>query len=150
MAETDRSVHIELVTAAATGRAAEVASALERGADIHYEDDLAFRAAVFTGHGAIARFLVERGANIHAAGEEALFYAAKRGDIETVGLLLAQGAVVEDMIKARPREITAECRAALQAPDSAKRGEAFKTNFARVKKIDPVQKFKLNRRPPSP
>lgn len=146
----DQSVHIELVTAAATGRAAEVAAALGRGADIHYEDDLAFRAAVFTGHGAVARFLIEQGADIHAAGEEALFYAAKRGDLDMVGLLLGQGAVIEQMIKARPRDITPECLAALQAPDSAKRSDAFKSNFERVKKIDPVQKFRLKGAPPSP
>lgn len=150
MSDADQSVHIELVTAAATGAGDAVARALEAGANVHYEDDLALRAAVFTGHEAIAGFLLEKGANVHAAGEEALFYAAKRGDDETVSLLLGHGAIIKDMIQARRREITPECIETLNRHESKRLHEAFQQNFKRVKKPETGNKFKLNGRPPSP
>src|SRR5690349_15370392 len=95
----------ELVTAAATGMVDMVRVLIDTpGYDIHFEDDLALRSASYTGYTNIVKLLVEKGANVHASGNEALLYAAKRGDDKTVGYLLSKGADIDMMKRMHKKE----------------------------------------------
>ena len=150
MDEEDDVLGIQLVTAAATGMLEMVDVALAAGADIHYNDDLALRSAVFTGNSAVVKHLVEKGANIHASGEEALLYAAKRRDDDIVSLLLAKGASIAVMMSAHKKEVDRECLETLDGHESHKLRDAFEANFSKLKKPDSGQKFRLPKKPPSP
>ena len=57
------------------------------GADIHDLDDLALRWASEEGHLDVVKFLVERGADIHTEDDEALRWASEEGHLEVVNYL---------------------------------------------------------------
>lgn len=142
---------IELVTAATLGMIDHLRALLDQpGYDIHYDNDLALRSASYTGYNEVVKLLVEKGANVNAAGGEALLYAAKRGDTETVGYLLSKGADMELMLRANPREIDQTTRDTLDQFQSKKLREVFEKNFERLKKPGSGNKFKLRKMPPSP
>jgi ankyrin repeat protein len=61
---------------------------------IHTRDDEALRYAAERGNINAVAFLIERGANVHAREDWALRYAAKSGRTEVVKLLLKHGADV--------------------------------------------------------
>ena len=86
----------ELLQAAEVGHTHIVALLLDRGADLHYEEDLVLYTAVSEGHLETARLLLDRGAHIRAGGYDALRVAAARGQIDIVRLLLDRGAEVGD------------------------------------------------------
>jgi len=65
---------------------------LDRGADIHADNDWALRTASRFGHLEVARLLLDRGADIHAVDDYALRWAAEAGHLEVVRLLLDRGA----------------------------------------------------------
>ena len=65
---------------------------LDRGADIHAEDDQALLNAAENGNTEIVKLLLDRGADIHAVNDAALRYTAMKGRTETVKLLLDRGA----------------------------------------------------------
>lgn len=67
---------------------------LDRGANIHADDDRALRAAARYGHAAIVQLLLARGAKADACGSEALQSAASYGHAGIVGNLLDYGADV--------------------------------------------------------
>jgi hypothetical protein len=82
----------ELVAAARMGATAEVATLLDRGANIHALEDLALREAVIHGRTSTVELLLDRDANMHALEDEALRLAAVYGQTDMVRLLLARGA----------------------------------------------------------
>ena len=65
---------------------------IEQGADIHVDNDFAFRFASEFGHLETVKFLVEQGANIHANNDSALRTASLNGHLEIVKYLVEQGA----------------------------------------------------------
>ncbi len=146
----DDILGIQLVTAAATGMLEMVDAALAAGADLHYNNDLALRSAVFTGNSHIAKHLIEKGADIHASAEEALLYAAKRRDDDLVRLLLDKGASIAVMMSAHKKEVDRDCLETLDGHESSKLREAFEANFSKLKKPEAGQKFRLPKKPPSP
>ena len=76
--------------AADGGRTAVVALLLDRGADVHYEDDHALHWAAYLGHLETVTLLLQRGATPH---HHILQYAVQRGDHAVADLLRAHGAV---------------------------------------------------------
>ena len=67
--------------------------AVNLGADIHTNDDYAFRASAYYGHIESINYLLEKGANIHAKNDFALNYAIKYNMEETIEILKTKGAV---------------------------------------------------------
>ena len=87
--------NISLVIAVADRNSGAVTAALEKGADVHYQDDLPLRSAVYLGYTDIAGLLLKNGANVHTGGEELLFIALKAHDMPMIDLLLEKGADVK-------------------------------------------------------
>jgi ankyrin repeat protein len=79
-----------LQAAAGNGHTETVALLLDRGADIHADDNLALGWAADGGHTQIVALLLERGADIHADNDWPLQAAASNGHTDTVALLLKQ------------------------------------------------------------
>ena len=151
MTENEQAKGIELVTAATLGMIEEVRVLLETpGYNIHYEDDLALRSASYTGYTNVVKLLVEKGANVQAGGGEALLYAAKRRDDSTVAYLLEKGADIDIMLRIHKKEVDQACLETLDKFQSQKLRDAFENNFARIKKPEDSEKFKLRKKPPSP
>lgn len=94
--EKGANVHAEedhaLRYSAEYGRLEMVRLLLEKGADIHARDDEALRYSAMNGHLEVVRLLLEKGANIRAYEDETLRLSAKNGHIEVVRLLLEKGA----------------------------------------------------------
>jgi hypothetical protein len=67
---------------------------LERGADVHAEDDEALRLAAKMGMKQVVELLLQHGADVHAEDDEALRLAARKGIYQVVELLLQHGADV--------------------------------------------------------
>jgi len=65
---------------------------VEKGADIHADNDNALRWASKNGHLEVVEFLVEKGADIHANNDGALKWASKNGYLEVVEFLVEKGA----------------------------------------------------------
>ena len=65
---------------------------LEKGANIHAQDDYALRSATENHHLEIVKFLLEKGANIHAQDDDALILASMYGHLDIVKFLLEKGA----------------------------------------------------------
>ena len=84
----------DLIDASQYGNLDRVRSLLDRGADIHAEDDIALRDASSNGHLEVVRLLLDRGADIHAVDDFALILASSNGHLEVVRLLLDRGANV--------------------------------------------------------
>ena len=81
-----------LYLAAKNGNIETVRLLLDRGADIHGWNDGALRWAALNGHTETVKILLDRGADIHAADDLALHWAAMYGNTETVKVLLDRGA----------------------------------------------------------
>jgi ankyrin repeat protein len=67
---------------------------IEKGADVHAKDDEAIRIASEVGHLKIVQLLLENGADVHARSDYALCKASKNGHLEIVKLLMENGAKV--------------------------------------------------------
>jgi len=80
--------------AAANGHLEVVQYLVEKGANIHADDDRAIRlaAANYFIEVEMIKCLVEGGANIHAGDDDAVRTAAARGNLEVVRYLVANGA----------------------------------------------------------
>ncbi len=61
---------------------------VEKGANIHADDDYALRYSARYGHFQVVKYLVENGANIHANDDLALHWSAECGHIEVVKFLV--------------------------------------------------------------
>lgn len=75
-----------------TGSASAVSFCLDRGADVHANDDSALRWAAHLNDKDVCELLLDRGANVHAMDDAALFWAAAKGHTAVVQLLLQHGA----------------------------------------------------------
>ena len=73
-----------LIFAAEKGYLELVRAMVERGANIHVQDNYALRITAEEGHLAIVKYLVEQGANIHAQDDYALRMAEKYHQQEVV------------------------------------------------------------------
>jgi hypothetical protein len=67
---------------------------LENGADVHADNDSALQLASRYGHAEIVKLLLEYGADVHAENDSALRWASENGYTEIVKLLLENGANV--------------------------------------------------------
>ncbi len=92
-----------LMTCAWTGNAEAVKHLLENGANVHAQESRSGQTALMWAlaqrHPEAARALIERGADVHArsqSGFTPLLFAAKQGDLESVRILLAAGATIDD------------------------------------------------------
>lgn len=150
MSDDNPELGYQLVTGAATGMINIVNEALDAGANVHFEDDLALRTASLMGNAPIVKLLVEKGANVNASSAEALLYAAKSQDNDLVAFLLSKGASIDTMMRGHKREVDQVTVDTLDRHESQKLRDAFEKNFSRIKKPDEVEKFKLRKRPPSP
>ena len=68
---------------------------IERGADVHDQDEAALRTASTYGKTEIVKYLVELGADVRASNSEALIGASENGYLETVNFLIEKGADVQ-------------------------------------------------------
>lgn len=84
----------QLINAAIKGNLDEVMEVIENGVDIHVENDVALKWAVFNENVDMVKYLVENGANIHADDDYALRWTAQNGCIEIVKFLVENGANV--------------------------------------------------------
>lgn len=150
MSEDNPELGYQLVTGAATGLIDIVNEALDAGANVHFEDDLALRTASLMGNAPIVKLLVEKGANVNAASSEALLYAAKSQDNDLVSYLLSKGASIDMMMRGHRREVDQVTIDTLDRHESQKLRDAFEKNFSRIQKPETGDKFKLRKRPPSP
>lgn len=73
-----------------------VTSSLDRGADIHYQDDYALRISSEYGNYEIVKLLVEKRADIHVNDNYPLRTSCYRGYLEIVKLFVYKGANVND------------------------------------------------------
>jgi ankyrin repeat protein len=87
-----RNLEQQLMEAAGKGDTETVALLLDRGANIHADNDYSLQYAAGNGHTKTVALLLDRGANIHAANDYSLQWAANTGKTETVALLLDRGA----------------------------------------------------------
>ena len=85
---------LALGSASQAGRTSVVALLLDRGADVHFDDDDALRWSAYKGHVKSVRLLLGRGANIHARNDEALRRQCRGSprNMEMTRLLLDRGA----------------------------------------------------------
>ena len=67
---------------------------LDRGADLHADNNYSLRAVCRLGYLEIVRLLLDRGANLRADNDYSLRIASQNGHLETVRLLLEHGAVI--------------------------------------------------------
>ena len=79
----------KLIETAKAGKTKTVKLLLEKGADIHAENDSALCYAAVNGHTETVKFLLEQGADIHAENDLALYWAASNGHTETAKLLIS-------------------------------------------------------------
>ncbi len=77
---------------ATKGRLPIVQFLLQQGADIHAKNDEAFRLSSEKGYLPIVQFFLPQGANIHAENDEAIRYSAWEGYLTIVQFLLQHGA----------------------------------------------------------
>ena len=85
-------INQRFIEAAKSNKIDELKNLLDRGANIHANDDVALREAAWKGRHEIVKFLVTQGANIHADNDAALRWAAPNGHLEIAKFLLAKGA----------------------------------------------------------
>ena len=82
----------EFIEACKEGVLHKVSEILDKGVDIHVQNDLALRFASQRGHLEIVKFLVDRGADIHAINDMAVQWASQNGHLEIVKFLFEKGA----------------------------------------------------------
>jgi len=87
-----RQVDFDLWNASVVGDLGGVKKALVQGADVHFWDDAALRAASHWGHAEIVAELISANANLEAMGGMPLWMAAEEGHKQVVIILLASGA----------------------------------------------------------
>lgn len=104
----------EMVAAAAKGDATALREALEHGADLHFDQDLALRTAAACGHMACLRLLVESGASVSAHDHEALLLAVLAEDTAMVDYLQERGADISIVMKLHDKKIDAAARSFLE------------------------------------
>ena len=85
---------MSLNIAAMSGNLEQVRRLINRGADIHAEDDLALIYAAKNGQFLVVEFLVNHGANIHARNDQALIEATTENYLPLVEFLIDHGAPV--------------------------------------------------------
>lgn len=97
-----------IVTASRTGNIAAVKSLMARGVDVNAKEatsgQTALMQAVAEAHSEVARSLIDNGAAVDARtalGFNALAFAVRAGDLESVRLLVRAGASVNDVLTAR-------------------------------------------------
>lgn len=88
----DPHIDAALVSACEEGHTELVKLLLEKGADIHAEDDDSLRRASKNGHFEIVKLLLENGVNIHAGKDSALYVSCVNGHTDIVKLLVEKGA----------------------------------------------------------
>jgi len=97
-----------LIKSAELGLLYGVENALNSGADIHDDNNLALRYAVSNSHLDVVKLLLDRGADIHDDDDWALRHAAYNGHLEVVKLLLDRGADIhaynDDALRQATRE----------------------------------------------
>ena len=81
-----------LIKSAINGNLEEVRSLVERGANIHAQDDEALKSSAAKGHLNVVKYLLERGADIHAQDDKALIESAAKGHLDIVKYLIESGA----------------------------------------------------------
>jgi hypothetical protein len=86
------SIKMALVEACKLGDLESINELLDRGADIHANNDNALQWSAGCGYVEVVRLLLDRGANIHASNDQALRCSAENGHLEVVRLLLDRGA----------------------------------------------------------
>lgn len=84
---------MDLVNSAKIGDLNEVISLIEKGADIHFNDDQALQLSASNGHSLVVEYLINNYANIYANSSEALISSASNGHLEVVKLLIQHGNV---------------------------------------------------------
>ena len=89
-AELGKALHSSVVL---EGHTPVAALLLDRGADVHYLDDLPLGISARNGFLETVRLLLDRGANLHAQNDKALHWARRFGHEDVVALLLERGAV---------------------------------------------------------
>lgn len=95
------------LVAAVTSRSfGQVRDSLSHGADVHYENDLPLRSAVYLGYTEMAEELLGKGANVHVDDEMPLFIAIKAKDAPLIDLLLAKGADAQALLDKRRAGLT--------------------------------------------
>lgn len=85
------SINHALPEAAFRGHVSTVKLLLDRGADIHYNEDQALRDAVAKGRTNVVKLLLERGADIHSRNDYAIKRAIEKGQTGAVKLLIEHG-----------------------------------------------------------
>lgn len=148
-----RAKALHLVAAAAKGDADGVRSAIEDGADIHFEQDLPLRSAAFTGHLECMKILVAAGADVGAQFHEALFVAAKAGDAAMVDYLIDNGGDTDIVMKFHDKRLDTASRDLLL-------GRGLRDSFEKAKQHQSVideladsahrEGLKFRHRPPAP
>ncbi len=80
---------------------------LNEGANLHVNEDSAFRRACALGHTEVVKLLIDRDADIDHHGMEGLWYATIRGNVPLTKLLLENGVVIDETT--RNYALTKEC-----------------------------------------
>ena len=65
---------------------------VEKGSNVHACNDFALRLSADNGHLDVVKYLIEKGANIHAGNDYALRYSAENGHLEIIKYLIKKGA----------------------------------------------------------
>jgi ankyrin repeat protein len=68
---------------------------IDRGADIHFNEDESLRYAATDGHLDIVIYLLNQGADVHALNDEALRNACRWGNLDIVKTLISKGANID-------------------------------------------------------
>ncbi len=91
-------LNYNLGKAAAAGDIQKVKLLVEKGANIHDDEEWALCQAAENGHLDVVKFLVEHGADIRASRNQALFLSAIEGHLNVVKYLVEQGANIDQYI----------------------------------------------------
>jgi hypothetical protein len=81
-----------LVSSIETGNMENFKRAIDGGADIHYQDDIALKTSAYNGFLDMVKILVSKGANVHAGDDYPLRTSAQNGFLDIVKYLVLKGA----------------------------------------------------------
>lgn len=90
------NLNSKLICSSLNGKLHLVMIALEKGADIHYKDDLAVGWASKGGHLEIVKYLVEKGAGIYSKNCMSIEHASGNGHLEVAKYLVEKGAIISN------------------------------------------------------